>query len=119
MAFTFLKVINNMEVNRTCVTCSRSVTCDCTSALRWCQIGNSLFDEEGAKIVEKLMLKAKSKGVTVHLPSDVIVGSKFGDDADVNTATVASGVPNGWLVCNTVLLKLMSCGYPKFDICIS
>ena len=44
------------------------------------------------------MLKAKSKNVTVHLPTDVIVASKFGDDAEVNTATVKSGVPSGWLV---------------------
>ena len=57
-----------------------------------------MYDEEGAKIVEKLMLKAKSKNVTVHLPTDVIVASKFGDDAEVNTATVKSGVPSGWLV---------------------
>merc|ERR1719316_329829 len=38
MAFTFLKVINGMS------------------------IGGSLFDEEGSKIVENIMEKAKAKG---------------------------------------------------------
>ena len=63
--------------------------------------------------MEKLMLKAKSKNVTVHLPSDVIVGSKFGDDADVSTATVASGVPAGWLVrtplCSSSIFQQRKC----------
>ena len=32
-------------------------------------IGNSLYDEEGAKIVEDLVTKAAEKNVQVHLPS--------------------------------------------------
>jgi hypothetical protein len=32
-------------------------------------IGNSLFDEEGAKIVEDLYTKAAEKNVQIHLPS--------------------------------------------------
>jgi hypothetical protein len=32
-------------------------------------IGNSLFDEEGAKIVEDLFAKAAEKNVQIHLPS--------------------------------------------------
>ncbi|KAH9495722.1 hypothetical protein Btru_016135 [Bulinus truncatus] len=73
MAFTFLKVLNNME------------------------IGSSLFDEEGAKIVQKLTNKAKEKGVPLHLPSDFITGDKFAEDAKTATATVASGIPEGWM----------------------
>lgn len=49
MAFTFCKVLNNME------------------------IGNSLFDDEGAKIVHKLVNKAKEKGVQLHLPVDFVL----------------------------------------------
>ncbi|KAG7250289.1 hypothetical protein CRUP_038368, partial [Coryphaenoides rupestris] len=44
MAFTFLKVLNNME------------------------IGTSLYDEEGAKIVKDLMAKAEKNGVKINLP---------------------------------------------------
>lgn len=71
MAFTFLKAINNME------------------------IGNSLYDEEGAKIVNKLMDKAKANNVQIHLPVDFITGDKFAEDAAVGTSKVADGVPAG------------------------
>jgi len=73
MAFTFLKVLNDMK------------------------IGNSLFDEDGSKIVQSLMEKAASKNVEIHLPVDVVTGSKFGEDAEVGMATVADGVPEGWM----------------------
>lgn len=69
MAFTFLKVLNNME------------------------IGKSLYDEEGSKIVGKLMDKAKSNNVQIHLPVDFVTGDKFAEDAQVGKADVASGIP--------------------------
>jgi len=71
MAFTFLKVINDMK------------------------IGNSLYDEEGSKIVQKLMDKAKANNVQIHLPVDFITGDKFAEDAAVGTSSVADGVPDG------------------------
>lgn len=71
MAFTFLKVLNNME------------------------IGNSLYDEEGSKIVQKLMDKAKANNVQIHLPVDFVTGDKFAEDASVGACTVSSGVPPG------------------------
>lgn len=73
MAFTFLKQLNGMK------------------------IGSSLFDEEGSKIVDKLMEKAKKNGVKIHLPVDVVTASKFAEDAEVGSATIASGIPDGWL----------------------
>lgn len=73
MAFTFLKVINNME------------------------IGNSLFDEEGAKIINDLMAKAKKNGVTITLPEDFVTADKFDEKAEVGAATVASGIPANWM----------------------
>jgi phosphoglycerate kinase len=73
MAFTFLKVLNNME------------------------IGASLFDEEGAKIVQNLMDKAKKNNVQMVLPSDFVTGDKFAEDCKVGQATVASGIPAGCL----------------------
>lgn len=71
MAFTFLKVLNNME------------------------IGGSLFDEEGAKIVQKLVEKAKKNNVQLHLPVDFVTGDKFAEDAKVGVALVADGIPAG------------------------
>jgi phosphoglycerate kinase len=72
MAYTFLKVLNGM------------------------QIGNSLYDPAGAEIVEELVAKAKEKGVRIHLPVDFITGDKFAPDATTGSATVESGIPDGW-----------------------
>ncbi|KAK6168447.1 hypothetical protein SNE40_020978 [Patella caerulea] len=71
MAFTFLKVTENME------------------------IGNSLYDAEGAGIVNKLMEKAAKNNVKIHLPTDFVNGDKFADDAVITNSTVSSGIPAG------------------------
>merc|ERR1712129_363456 len=63
MAFTFLKVLENMS------------------------IGGSLFDEEGAKIVPEIMAKAKEKNVEIILPVDFVTSSKFGEDGTIETGT--------------------------------
>jgi phosphoglycerate kinase len=73
MAFTFSKVLENVD------------------------IGNSLFDEEGAKIVHDLVNKAKSKGVEIHLPVDWVVADKFAPDAETQVVTLAQGIPAGWM----------------------
>ena len=51
MAFTFKKVLEGMD------------------------IGASLYDEAGAKIVEDIMKKAADKGVVIHLPDDFVIGA--------------------------------------------
>jgi phosphoglycerate kinase len=72
MAFTFLKVIHNME------------------------IGDSLFDAEGAKTaVAAIMTKAKEKNVNIHLPVDWIVANKFSNDAE--TKLEAERIEKGWM----------------------
>lgn len=73
MAFTFLKVLNNMK------------------------IGASLFDEDGAKIVQNLVEKAKKNNVQLHLPVDFVTADKFAEDATVGVATVETGIPDGWM----------------------
>nr|1HDI_A Chain A, PHOSPHOGLYCERATE KINASE [Sus scrofa] len=73
MAFTFLKVLNNME------------------------IGTSLFDEAGKKIVKNLMSKAAANGVKITLPVDFVTADKFDEQAKIGQATVASGIPAGWM----------------------
>ena len=72
MAYTFLKVLNGM------------------------QIGNSLYDPAGAEIVSELVAKSKEKGVRIHLPVDFITGDKFAPDSNLGSATVESGIPDGW-----------------------
>lgn len=73
MAFTFKKTLQNME------------------------IGNSLFDADGAKMVPELMAKAQAKGVKILLPVDYVCGDKFAADAQVQAATDATGIPAGWM----------------------
>uniref|UniRef100_A0A915JPA9 Phosphoglycerate kinase n=1 Tax=Romanomermis culicivorax TaxID=13658 RepID=A0A915JPA9_ROMCU len=68
MAFTFLKVLHNMK------------------------IGNSLYDEAGAQIVNELIEKAKEKNVKIHLPIDFVCGDKFAEDATVTTTTLEHGI---------------------------
>ena len=53
-----------------------------------CQIGGSLFDAEGAKIVGELMEKAEKKGVQIHLPVDFITADKFDKDAQVGQTII-------------------------------
>jgi len=60
------------------------------------QIGDSLFDAEGAKIVQQLVDEAKARGVELIFPVDYIAADKF--DANANTQIVddATGIPAGW-----------------------
>jgi len=73
MAYTFKKVLDNME------------------------IGASLFDPEGAKIVPELMEKAAAKGVKIHLSTDFLCASEFAPDAETQACTDEQGIPEGWM----------------------
>lgn len=56
-----------------------------------------MFDEEGAKIVNDLLEKAKKNNVQIHLPVDFITADKFAENAAVGEATIESGIPDGWM----------------------
>jgi phosphoglycerate kinase len=60
-------------------------------------IGNSLYDEEGAKLVPDIIKKAKEKGVELILPVDFVCSSKFGDDGEIKMGDLSTGVPDGFL----------------------
>ncbi len=72
MAFTFKKVVNGMA------------------------IGDSLFDPEGAKIVQELVTDAQARGVKLVFPVDYICADKFDPNANTQVATDATGIPAGW-----------------------
>lgn len=84
MAYTFRKICDGME------------------------IGNSLYDAEGAKIVQELLDKAKARGVKVTLPVDFLCGDKFSPDSNTQPATMQSGIPAGWegMDCGPESIKL-------------
>jgi len=73
MAFTFDKVLNGTD------------------------IGSSLWDEEGAKVVPDIMAKAKEKGVKIHLPTDYLCADKFAADANTEVKSNKEGIQEGWL----------------------
>lgn len=73
MAFTFKKILNKMP------------------------IGDSLFDEAGAKNVEHLVEKAKKNNVELILPVDFVTADKFDRDAKTSSATDAEGIPDNWM----------------------
>ncbi|PBC25908.1 Phosphoglycerate kinase [Apis cerana cerana] len=61
------------------------------------KIGNSLFDEEGAKIINNLLSKAEKNKVQIHLPVDFVTADKFAENATVGAADIESGIPDGWM----------------------
>lgn len=72
MAFTFNKVADGVE------------------------IGDSLFDEEGAELVPQILAKAAAKGVKMHFPIDFVCADKFAADANVMLRTEREGIQKGW-----------------------
>jgi len=71
MAFTFKKVVFGVK------------------------IGKSIFDKEGAKIVNDIVEKAKKKGVKLHFPIDYKCGDKFSNDANVTIhSDETGGIPD-------------------------
>ena len=57
-----------------------------------------MYDEEGSKIVNRILEKAKANNVQIHLPSDFVTGDKFAEDATVGSATVESGILDDHMV---------------------
>lgn len=72
MAYTFLKKMYNME------------------------IGKSLFDQEGFKIVDEILAKAQEKGVKLHFPIDFVAAEELKQEAETKICTIEEGIPEGW-----------------------
>tara|TARA_B100001093_G_scaffold219006_1_gene209970 strand:- start:2474 stop:3658 length:1185 start_codon:yes stop_codon:yes gene_type:complete len=49
------------------------------------KVGNSICEPDYCKYALQLLNKAKQKGVSIHLPTDVIAGDKFSNDANQMT----------------------------------
>ncbi|MBC8040700.1 MAG: phosphoglycerate kinase [Opitutaceae bacterium] len=64
--------------------------------LRGTPIGASLYDPEGAKIVEELVAKAAARNVELIFPIDFICADKFAPDANTQPGDLATGIPDGW-----------------------
>ncbi|KAA8523431.1 hypothetical protein F0562_009854 [Nyssa sinensis] len=61
-----------------------------------CSVGSSYVAEDKLDLATSLLEKAKSKGVALLLPSDVVVADKSASDAD-SKVVPASAIPDGWM----------------------
>jgi phosphoglycerate kinase len=60
------------------------------------QIGNSLVEEDFLEKAKEIMVKAKGKGVKLHIPADTIIADAFSNDASFKECK-ADAIPEGWL----------------------
>ena len=59
------------------------------------QVGNSICEPDYCDYALELLEKAKTKGVEIHLPVDVLAGDDFSNDATQKTFDVMN-IPDGW-----------------------
>uniref|UniRef100_A0A0D3CVS9 Phosphoglycerate kinase n=1 Tax=Brassica oleracea var. oleracea TaxID=109376 RepID=A0A0D3CVS9_BRAOL len=59
-------------------------------------VGSSLLEEDKLDLARSLMEKAKSKGVSLLLPTDVVIADKFAPDAN-SKIVPATAIPDGWM----------------------
>lgn len=52
------------------------------------EVGSSLVEEDKLDLATSLMEKAKAKGVSLLLPTDVVIADKFAADANSKVCTI-------------------------------
>ncbi|CAH9143491.1 unnamed protein product [Cuscuta epithymum] len=60
------------------------------------KVGSSLVEEDKLELATALFEKAKTKGVSLLLPTDVVVADKFSADANSKVVS-ASEIPDAWM----------------------
>lgn len=60
------------------------------------EIGNSICEVESLEYCQRLLEKAKARGVQIHLPQDNVIADKF--DPEAHKAVCQDGkIPEGWM----------------------
>uniref|UniRef100_A0A0E0JPU8 phosphoglycerate kinase n=1 Tax=Oryza punctata TaxID=4537 RepID=A0A0E0JPU8_ORYPU len=59
-------------------------------------VGASLVEDDKLELATSLLAKAKEKGVSLMLPTDVVVADKFAPEANCQFVA-ASAIPDGWM----------------------
>lgn len=72
MAFTFLKYFNN-------------------------EIGKSLFDEEGFRLIPEIIENAKKHNTHLIYPTDFICNDKFANGGNITHKDLTTGIPQGFM----------------------
>lgn len=60
------------------------------------KVGSSLVEDDQIKTAIKVLEKAKSKGVNLHIPTDTVIADKFSNEAKVDECDIFE-VPDGWM----------------------
>jgi len=60
------------------------------------QIGNSLVEDEYLELAKSILVKAKAKGVEIHLPVDALIADNFSNDANTQLVDTTK-IPDGWM----------------------
>ena len=59
------------------------------------QIGNSICEDDKQELALSILSSAKEKGVQIHLPTDVVAGDQFSNEANQQIFPVDQ-IPDGW-----------------------
>jgi phosphoglycerate kinase len=59
-------------------------------------IGDSLFEADWVDKCGEILTSAQDRGVSVMLPSDVVIAQDIDADAETRVVSVESGIPDGW-----------------------
>lgn len=59
------------------------------------KIGNSICEDDKMELALDILKQAKEKGVTVHIPVDVVAADKFSNDANTQICDI-NNIPDGW-----------------------
>ena len=59
------------------------------------QIGNSICEDDKQELALSILRSAKEKGVQIHLPTDVVAGDQFSNEANKQIFPIDQ-IPDGW-----------------------
>ena len=59
------------------------------------KIGNSICEDDKQALALDILKQAKAKGVTVHIPVDVVAADDFSNDANTQICDITN-IPDGW-----------------------
>jgi phosphoglycerate kinase len=60
------------------------------------EVGSSLVEDDKLQLALDLMHLAKSKGVSIHLPTDAVIADKFSAEANVSNSNIHT-IQAGWM----------------------
>jgi phosphoglycerate kinase len=59
------------------------------------QIGNSICEDDKQELALSILANAREKGVQIHLPTDVVAGDQFSNEANQKVFPIDQ-IPDGW-----------------------